>query len=185
MFKSGTFSRTFPVESALPFFAQNEIPAYFEASYASLGSTKFIPSPEKTIAPGADRAVVARRVLRAVAPLAHREGAALVARRRLHRRRPLVLERVPVPAPVVVRQVLVVPVFAVVDQTVRPAVLADLRSRRCLADAAGAAAPPPIDAADPGATCGCVADLSGMTQPSASNVPPASTTNALFASLFI
>ena len=53
------------------------------------------------------------------------------------------------------------------------------------AAAAGAAeAPPPIDAADPGATLGAVADLSGMMQPSSISEPPASTRNARFASLF-
>ena len=51
--------------------------------------------------------------------------------------------------------------------------------------AADAAAPPPIDAADPGATLGAVADLSGMMQPSSISDPPASTKNALFISLFI
>src|ERR1700722_9275857 len=51
--------------------------------------------------------------------------------------------------------------------------------------AAGAAAPPPIEAADPGATLGAVADLSGMMQPSSISEPPARTRNACFFSLFI
>ena len=50
VFTSGTFNRTFPVESG-PFLAQNEIPAYLEASYCPFGSMKFIPIPEKTMAP--------------------------------------------------------------------------------------------------------------------------------------
>src|SRR6187402_953442 len=48
VFLSGTFRRTLPVEPG-PFFAQNPMPPYLEASYGPLGSTRFMPMPAYTI----------------------------------------------------------------------------------------------------------------------------------------
>ena len=75
----------------------------------------------------------AGRELRAVAALAHREGAAVLAGDRVDGRPLLVAERVPVAAAVAVGHVLVVAVLAVVDQAFGGALLeagaADRRAR--------------------------------------------------------
>src|SRR6185312_3363901 len=181
VFTSGTLRRTLPVESG-PRLAQKAMPAYFDASYGPLGSMRLVPMPEKTMAPvptvpwkrAANFELWPPSLIAKVPPSSPAGGSTVVV--------PLSLNvyQYP-PRPSFGRFWL----FPSSPSSMSPFGPQSFPTCGPEASAAGAAAPAPIDAADPGATCGCIADLSGMTHPSASNAPPATTMNAFFASLFI